>query len=130
MSDMKDTNASGNTVISEEVIATIASSAALEVEGVASMAQKPADLKGLVSSAAERSVKVTTVNDENILDLYVNLKSSAKIPDVSLAVQKNVKSEVQAMTGKPVTKINVHVAGIVFDEEANEENNEPEAEKE
>ena len=130
MSDMKDTNASGNTVISEEVIATIASSAALEVEGVASMAQKPADLKGLVSSAAERSVKVITVNDENILDLYVNLKSSAKIPDVSLAVQKNVKSEVQAMTGKPVTKINVHVAGIVFDEEANEENNEPEAEKE
>ena len=130
MSDMKDTNASGNTVISEEVIATIASSAALEVEGVASMAQKPTDLKGLVSSAAERSVKVTTVNDENILDLYVNLKSSAKIPDVSLAVQKNVKSEVQAMTGKPVTKINVHVAGIVFDEEANEENNEPEAEKE
>ena len=32
-------------------------------------------------------------------------------------VQHGVKVAVQSMTGKPVTKVNVHVAGIVFDEE-------------
>ncbi len=121
MSEIKDIQSSSNTVISEDVIATIATSAALEVEGVASMAQRPADIRGFVGNAASRGVKVTTVNDENVLDLYINLKAHYKIPEVGVAIQKNVKSEVQAMTGKPVTKINVHVSGIVFDEDIKEE---------
>ena len=37
----------GSCIISEDVIATIASNAALEVPGVAGMAQRPADIRGL-----------------------------------------------------------------------------------
>ena len=36
----------GSCIISEDVIATIASTAALEVQGVASMAQRPTDIRG------------------------------------------------------------------------------------
>lgn len=32
-------------------------------------------------------------------------------------MQHGVKVAVQSMTGKPVTKVNVHVAGIVLEEE-------------
>ena len=42
----------------------------------------------------------------------------ARIPDVAGEVQHQVKVAVQSMTGKPVTKVNVHVAGIVLEEEA------------
>lgn len=120
MSEIKENIPSGNCVISEDVIATIVSSAALEVDGVASMAQRPTDIRGFVGPSAARSVKVVTVNDETVIDLYLNLKVNYKIPDVSIEVQKKVKEEVQAMTGKPVTKINVHIVGIVFDEEVQE----------
>ena len=106
----------GSCIISEDVIATIASTAALEVQGVASMAQRPTDIRGLISSAAAKSVKVLNNENETSIDVYVNLRLGVRIQDVA-EVQHGVKVAVQSMTGKPVTKVNVHVAGIVFDEE-------------
>ena len=48
--------------------------------------------------------------------MYINLKEGVRIPDVAGEVQRVVKSEVQSMTGRPVTKVNVHVAGIVLED--------------
>ena len=107
----------GSCIISEDVIATIASTAALEVQGVASMAQRPTDIRGLISSAAAKSVNVLNNENETSIDVYVNLRLGVRIQDVAGEVQHGVKVAVQSMTGKPVTKVNVHVAGIVFDEE-------------
>lgn len=106
----------GSCIISEEVIASIASSAALEVTGVAGMAQKPADIRGLIGNTAAKAVRVLNNESETILDVYINLRLGARIPDVAPAVQHNVKVAVQSMTGKPVNKVNVHIAGIVLDE--------------
>ncbi len=116
MDDRKYSAAEGSCIISEDVIASIASSAAMEVPGVASMAQRPADIRGIIGSAASKAVKVLNNESETILDVYVNLKLGARIPDVAGEVQHNVKVAVQSMTGKPVNKVNVHVAGLVFDE--------------
>lgn len=59
------------------------------------------------------------INNENetIVDVYLNLRLGARIPDVAGEVQHSVKVAVQSMTGKPVTKVNIHVAGIVLDED-------------
>ena len=108
----------GSCVISEEVISSIASAAAVEVPGVAGMAQRPADIRGIIGSAAARAVRVLNNDSETVLDVYINLKQGARIPDVAGEVQRSVKVAVQSMTGKPVTKVNVHVAGIVLEEEA------------
>ena len=107
----------GSCIISEDVIATIASTAALEVAGVASMAQRPTDIRGLISSSAAKSVKVLNNENETVVDVYINLRLGAKIPEVAGQVQHGVKVAVQSMTGKPVTKVNVHVAGVVLEEE-------------
>lgn len=115
--DDKGTRVSeGSCIISEDVIAAIASSAALEVPGVAGMAQRPADIRGIMGSAAAKAVRVLNNESETILDVYVNLRLGTRIPDVAGEVQHNVKVAVQSMTGKPVNKVNVHVAGIVLDE--------------
>lgn len=108
----------GSCIISEEVIATIASTAAMEVPGVAGMASRPADIRGIMSGgAASKSVKVLNNENETIIDVYINLRLGVRIPDVAGEVQHSVKVAVQSMTGKPVTKVNVHIAGIVLDEE-------------
>lgn len=115
--DEKEYKASeGSCVISEEVIASIASSAALEVPGVAGMAQKPADLRGLIGSPAARAVRVINNENETVLDVYINIQLGVRIPDVAPAVQHSVKVAVQSMTGKPVNKVNVHIAGIILEE--------------
>ncbi|MDD2361914.1 MAG: Asp23/Gls24 family envelope stress response protein [Oscillospiraceae bacterium] len=106
----------GSCIISEEVIASIASTAAMEVAGVAGMAQKPTDIRGLIGITAAKSVRVLNNESETILDVYININLGARIPDVAPAVQHNVKVAVQSMTGKPVNKVNVHIAGIVIDE--------------
>lgn len=108
--------AEGSCIISEDVIASIACTAASEIPGVAGMAKRPTDLRGIVSTAAPRAVKVTNNEHETVLDVYVNLKQGAKIQETAAKIQQSVKSAVQSMTGKPVTRINVHVEGMVLEE--------------
>lgn len=108
----------GSCIISEDVIATIACTAAMEVPGVAGMAARPADIRGIMTAgSALKSVKVINNESETIIDVYIHLSLGARIPDVAGEVQHGVKVAVQSMTGKPVTKVNVHVAGIVLDED-------------
>lgn len=117
MSELFNAPQSGDCIISDDVIITIAISAALEVEGVAAMAPRGVNLRG---GKAEKAVKVESENGEIALEIHLNLYSNCRIPDVCAEVQKRVKSQVQDMTGKPVTKVNVHVAGVVFSENADE----------
>lgn len=116
--DKKDFNvADGTCIISEEVIATIACTAAAEVQGVASMAMRP-DLRGMITGGANgKSVKVTANENTIALDLYINIQEGARIPDVAEQVQSEVKAAVQSMTGKPVTRVNLHIAGLALNEE-------------
>ncbi len=108
----------GSLKISEEVLATIASFAAKEVSGVASMAVSPAHIKKLLvkTSPSSKSVRIELNDDVAVIDVYVNLKYGAKIPDTSAEIQAGVKESVQNMTGITVSKVNVHVEGITFED--------------
>lgn len=109
--------AEGSCIISEDVIASIAGTAAGEIPGVAGMAKRPADLRGIVAGdVVPKSVKVLNNEHETVLDVYVNLKQGAKIQETAALIQQSVKSAVQSMTGKPVTRVNVHVEGMVLEE--------------
>lgn len=126
MDDKKYTTPQGRCIISEDVIATIASTAALEVTGVAGLASRLSDLRSLVSANGFKPVTVVNDEHETVVDIYLNLKDGVRIPDVAGEVQRKIKSEVQSMTGKPVTKINVHIVGIVLDEKKEEQKQETE----
>lgn len=117
MEKKKYTPAQGNCIISEDVIGIIAGNAALETPGVATLAHRPADWRGIVTSASGKSVVVMNTENDTSLDVYITLQAQARIQETSAEVQRNVKSAVQAMTGKPVTRVNIHVMGIVFEED-------------
>ena len=108
----------GSCIISEDVIASIASTAALEVEGVAGMAQRPTDLRSIISTVGGKSVRVTNTDNITVLDVYINLMNGAHIQNTAAKVQHDVKVAVQSMTGKPVNKVNIHIAGVVQGETA------------
>jgi uncharacterized alkaline shock family protein YloU len=110
-------SAEGSCIISEDVVASIVATAALETEGVAGLSGRATDIRGIISrNDAARAVRVINTENDTILDVYVTLKAGARIQETAMALQQNIKTAVQSMTGKPVTRINVHVDGIVADE--------------
>ncbi|NLL63561.1 MAG: Asp23/Gls24 family envelope stress response protein [Ruminococcaceae bacterium] len=110
-------NFSSGLTISEEVIATIAINAAKDVEGVVDLGNRPTDVYTAFKINADnlKHVKVTLSDYDIKLQVFLILSSSAQIPEVSVAVQNAIKSAVQNMTGRLVTKVDVTITGISDD---------------
>lgn len=110
----------GSLKISEEVISTIAGMAASEINGVAGLSLRPnPDLKGIFHSRhtqknVSKAIRLEVKEGDATIDVFVNLYMGTKIPEVASEIQSRVKDAVQNMTGITVSKVNVHVAGVVF----------------
>ena len=106
----------GNIHISEEVLAAIAAAAAMEVEGVSSLAanlgRDIADLLGKKNLA--KGVRVKMEDDRVEVELSVLMTYGHTIPEIGKAVQENVKAAIESLTGLDVAGINVNVAGVTF----------------
>lgn len=77
------------------------------------------DFKRLMDKKhSARSVRIERENEGIVIDVFVNLKSTARIPETAGRVQQNVKSCVESMTGRPVNRVNVHVMDICFQDPA------------
>ena len=107
----------GNLKISEDVVASITNIASKEVEGVAELTAAPANLKGIFKTKPVKSSVSVDLNDGvAIIDVYLKIKYGAKVQAVAAEIQKKVKDSVQNMTGIAVSKVNVHISGIVIED--------------
>ena len=116
----------GNLVISEEVISSIAVNAAKDVEGVSSFSNRPVDVISTIKKGSFKVMSPVRINQsgEDIsVNIYLNIEPNKKIKTVAQNVQNNVKEAIQNMTGRLVSKVNVIIAGIDFEESAG--SNEP-----
>lgn len=107
----------GNIHISEEVLAVIAAAAALEVEGVGSLAgDLGTDLVEMLGGKKNLSKGVRlNVNGENItVELSIFIKYGYVITDVAKKVQNAVSAAIENMSGLTLECVNVHVAGVTF----------------
>ena len=120
MSDSKEyvsrSDELGNIHISEEVLAAISAAAALEVDGVSSLAANLgsdiAELLGKKNLA--KGVRVRMEDDKVVVDLSVLMAYGHTIPEMCKAVQEGVKNAVESMTGLEVSAVNVNVGGVTF----------------
>ncbi len=109
---------STNLVISDDVIASIAMSAAKDINGVGKLVQRPADIRSLINifEGSLKFVEVTSSDNVYTLKVYITINDGEKIPSVVSEVQNAVKSAVQSMTGCAVSKVNVCVADVEITE--------------
>lgn len=100
--------------IADEVVATVAGLAAIDVEGVAAMSGGwSTDLvEKLGRKNFGKGIKVEVSDDETKIDIYTVVQFGYPIPDVASNVQKEVKMAVETMTGLNVAQVNVHVVGV------------------
>lgn len=105
----------GSVNISNDVISTIASTAALEVEGVVGMTSNLAEgiSELLGKKNLGKGVKTEINKDQVSLELHLNLAYGAKLNQVGEEVQIKVKEAIENMTDLNVINIDVHIEGVV-----------------
>ena len=107
----------GRIIFADEVVATIASLAVTDVDGVASLTG------GMVEGITEmlgkknltKGVKVEVGTEEAAIDVSVSIRFGYKIKEVCEKIQAAVKSAIENMTGLRVVEINVFVQSVVFE---------------
>ena len=103
--------------ISDDVVASIAALAAVEVEGVASLSVGVDLAEWLGRKNLAKGVKITMKEGVVFLEVSLMVRYSFPIPTVARQVQKKVKEAIESMTGLEVGEINIHVFGVSFDKD-------------
>jgi uncharacterized alkaline shock family protein YloU len=108
-------NEIGSILIDNAVIASIAGASAMECYGLVGMATK-STASGLVELLKRenmtKGVKVSTDNDEILIDLFIIVEFGTNISAVANNIIDKVKYNIENMTGMTVKKVNVNVQGV------------------
>ena len=104
----------GTIQISEEVVASIASAAVLEVEHVTGlMSANVSDFMG-GKKMTSRGVRVEMDGDAIMVNVFITVRYGCTIGEVAKKAQNAVYQALESTTGYPVSTVNIHVGGISF----------------
>lgn len=106
--------------VSDEVISVCAVNATLKTPGVYAMAGGLTDTISeniLGIEAISKGIRVSQDDHSLEIDVHVIASYGAKIPQMAWDIQENVKKEINTMTGKTVSAVNIHVQGVETDDE-------------
>lgn len=111
----------GTLKVSESVLATIVKCAALEVEGVESLAHSSAKnistIKALLNKNTQKgAIRIRLAGDVVEIAVRVIVDYGHNVVTIAEEIQNNVKSSVQTMTGIAVAVVDVQIAGVVFED--------------
>ena len=106
----------GNIHIAEEVLAAVAASAAGEVAGVSGLsANFGSDIAELLGKKNQgKGVRIQVEEEKITVEVAILMAYGHTIPEVGKAVQENVKTTMESITGLDIAAVNVSVAGVVF----------------
>lgn len=122
----------GRITFAPDVIATIASLAAAEVEGVEGMAGGVVEgITGMLNNkkSMTKGVKVEVNEEQVTVEINVIIKYGCKLHEVCTSIQNSTKNAIETMTGLTVSAVNVFVSSISF-EKAKKQPAQPAAEVE
>ena len=108
----------GKVLFAPDVIATIASFAAAEVEGVVGMAGGVVEgITGMLNAkkSLTKGIKFDVGEEEVAVDLSVIIRYGAKLHEVCTKIQTGIKNAIETMTGLRVVQVNVFVQSISFE---------------
>lgn len=113
-SDRYRTTELGVVKINNDAITTIASAAAMEVNGVCKVGRGIGKTiyEILMRRGGKKGVKIYAAENELRLIIYITVEYGVDIPRIADEVQENVKAAVENMTGLAVSAIDVIVEGV------------------
>lgn len=109
---MSEINNNGSVQISDDVIATIAYTAMLEVDGTYDYSTLAGDIIEKFFKKNTKGVSLSIQNKDISLSINLVVKLNYKINDVAKSVQNKVKNAIEMMTGLNVISVNINVIGV------------------
>ncbi|MBM3925041.1 MAG: Asp23/Gls24 family envelope stress response protein [SAR202 cluster bacterium] len=109
---MNELDVGGKTTINDDVIASIASMTAKEVQGVADIGKKT--IRSAFGGKKTQGVQVESGAREAILDMDMKVMYGFCIPEVVIGVRQAVAQRVLEHLGLVTKEININVMGIEF----------------
>jgi uncharacterized alkaline shock family protein YloU len=113
MTEIKSSE-SGCVRIADEVLAVIAGTAALEIEGVAGLTGHLADdiAEKLGRRHLGKGVTVKVENGAVAVATEICVKPGSKFQEIGAAVQERIKTAIETMTGLDVSEVNVGISAL------------------
>ena len=107
----------GRVKVANEVIAQIAAMTALQVEGVAGVADRQSAITRVIRRGGlHKGVRVEMAQDDSLqLQLYLVAESGRVLPAIATEVQKRVVAAVSRMLGLTTSSVDVFFADVRFD---------------
>lgn len=123
-----DDNPNGSVTFASDVVATMAGLATAEIEGVFSMYSQSASVGSIFKRRNQGSkgnhtkgVKVDVVDDKVSVDVSIVVDYGTPVPTIAREIQENVKKTVETMSGLEVSHVDVHIQGVSFEKENQEQ---------
>ena len=109
----------GTLQISEDVVASVAAAAVLEVEGVCGLSSSSTDIAEMLGmKTLARGVRLTPIKDGSVtIECDVVAKFGQSVFSLAKTVQDAVKTSVESITGLAVAQVNVNICGIAMPKE-------------
>ena len=111
----------GETIIEDEVVASLAGKAAGEVDGVVTLGKSSIRrmlAERLGSDDKSRGVQVAVAENDVIADLTLSIRYGYNIPVTVTEVRRKVSASLQENSVLKATEINIHVSHIEFPSES------------
>lgn len=107
-----------NVTYKKKVIFSIVSLATQEINGVDSISRNSVSVvKRVFKKNMNKGIIVTYDKNNKVnIDVFINVKFGYSVKDVSFRVQENIKQSVESMTEDKIGQINVHIVGVIFNE--------------
>jgi len=111
---IKSTDERGSINICQNVVAVIAASAAVDIDGVYGLYQSPGRELTTVSGkkGISKGVRINIEGDDITVDVYFIANMGHPVNEVGEAVQKSVKSAIEEAVGAKVSAVNIHICGV------------------
>jgi uncharacterized alkaline shock family protein YloU len=113
---VKTTNKYGKISVSDDAVVMVANHVAGECYGVVDLASRrvtDALAKVFRSNSNTKGVKITCVDHNIYIDLFVKVKAGVNVDAVSKTLSNTVKYAVEQFTGMVVKVVNVNVVAQV-----------------
>ena len=82
------------------------------------LAEKAALSERGVASLTGKKITVSKDKDQGLVfDVYLLVRYGCRIPEMAWNIQEKVKREIAGRTEVAISKINIHVQGVSFDEQ-------------
>jgi len=113
---IRNADEKGSINISEEVVAVIAATSAMEVPGVNGLYYSHG--KEITHKIGKRGfakgIKLGYDGDNLTIDVHIVAEMGYSVSDVAVAIQKAVIAAIEDAVGTRVSAVNVHVCGVAL----------------